>query len=252
MFYAFSNIGLSLSHRMKSNPLLLLLETATSVCSIALAEGDRILSIRTSVGEREHASMLTIYIQEVMKESGRDLSQLDAVVVSKGPGSYTGLRIGVATAKGICYSLDKPLIAIDTPLAMAYEFRHQRNNDFPSDSYLIPVIDARRMEVYGAAINLEMEYNQPIRAEVLQSDSFIEDKHANYFVFGDAAFKCKKVYESQSLVKVDTEYTHSAFGLLYPGLKAWNNQVFENMSDFEPYYLKEFVAKVKSAKTKTE
>lgn len=237
---------------MKTNPLLLLLETATSVCSIALAEGDSILSMRTSTEEREHASMLTIYIQEVMKESGKDLSQLDAVVVSKGPGSYTGLRIGVATAKGICYSLDKPLIAIDTPLSMAYEYKHQRNNDFTTNSFFIPVIDARRMEVYGASINMEMEYNQPIRAEVLQSDSFIEDKHANYFVFGDAAFKCKEVYESQSLVKVDTEYTHSAFGLLYPGLKAWKDRAFENISDFEPYYLKEFVAKVKAAKTKTE
>jgi tRNA threonylcarbamoyladenosine biosynthesis protein TsaB len=236
---------------MKSNPLLLLLETATSVCSIALAEGDRILSMRTSVGEREHASMLTIYIQEVMEESGKDLSQLDAVVVSKGPGSYTGLRIGVATAKGICFSLDKPLIAIDTPLAMAYEYKHQRNSDFPSNSFLIPVIDARRMEVYGAAINLEMEYNQPIRAEVLQSDSFIMDTQANYFIFGDAAFKCVEVYESQSLVKVDTKYRHSAFGLLYPGLKAWNEQAFEYISVFEPYYLKEFVAKVKSVKTKT-
>lgn len=237
---------------MKSNPLLLLLETATSVCSIALAEGDRILSIRTSVGEREHASMLTIYIQEVMNESGRDLSDVDAVVVSKGPGSYTGLRIGIATAKGICFSLDKSLIAIDTPLAMAYEYKHQRNNDFPSNSLMIPVIDARRMEVYGAAINMEMEYNQLIRAEVLHAESFLEEKQAHYFVFGDAAEKCKAVYESQSLVKVDTEYKHSAFGLLNPGLKAWNNQVFENISDFEPYYLKEFVAKVKSAKTKTK
>lgn len=237
---------------MKTDPLLLFLETATSVCSIALAEGDRILSIRTSVGEREHASMLTIYIQEVMNDSGRDLSDVDAVVVSKGPGSYTGLRIGVATAKGICFSLDKPLIAIDTPLAMAYEYRHQRNNDFPSNSYLIPVIDARRMEVYGAAFNLEMEYNQPIRAEVLSAESFLVDPHANYFVFGDAAFKCREVYESQSLVKVDTEYKHSAFGLLYPGLKAWKEQAFENISVFEPYYLKEFVAKVKSVKTKTE
>ncbi|MBK7964653.1 MAG: tRNA (adenosine(37)-N6)-threonylcarbamoyltransferase complex dimerization subunit type 1 TsaB [Bacteroidetes bacterium] len=237
---------------MKSNPLLLLLETATSVCSIALADGDRILSMRTSTEEREHASMLTIYIQEVMEESGKDLSQLDAVVVSKGPGSYTGLRIGVATAKGICFSLDKPLIAIDTPLAMAYEYLHQQKNEFSTNSYLIPVIDARRMEVYGAAINMEMEYNQPIRAEVLHEESFIGDPEAIYYVFGDAAEKCKAVYESQSLVKVDTEYKHSAFGLLYPGLKAWNDQAFENISVFEPYYLKEFVAKVKATKTKTE
>jgi tRNA threonylcarbamoyladenosine biosynthesis protein TsaB len=236
---------------MKSNPLLLLLETATGVCSVALTEGDCVLSIRTSAEEREHASMLTVYIQQVMDEAKKSLSDLDAVVVSKGPGSYTGLRIGVAAAKGICFSLDKPLIAIDTPLAMAYEYRHQRNNDFPAPSFFIPVIDARRMEVYGASINREMEYDQPIRAEVLSAESFIGDPDANYFVFGDAAEKCKAVYESQSLVKVDTEYEHSAFGLLYPGLKAWKAQAFENISVFEPYYLKEFVAKVKSEKTKT-
>jgi tRNA threonylcarbamoyladenosine biosynthesis protein TsaB len=237
---------------MKSNPLLLLLETATGVCSVALAEGQRVLSIRNNVTEREHASLLTVYIQQVMDEAGKNLSELDAIVISRGPGSYTGLRIGVATAKGICFSLDKPLIAIDTPLAMAYEYVHLHKDTLPENYFLVPVIDARRMEVYGATINHDMQYIEPIRAEILHSASFLATQEANYYVFGDAALKCKEVFECQSLVKVDTDYKLSAFGLLYPGLKAWNEQAFENISVFEPYYLKEFVAKVKAIKTKIE
>ena len=237
---------------MKENPLLLLLETATGVCSVALAQGSVVLSIRTSKEEREHASMLTVYIQQVMEEAEKNLAELDAIVISKGPGSYTGLRIGVATAKGICFSLDKPLIAIDTPLAMAYEYAHQHKDTLPKNYFLVPVIDARRMEVYGATINHDMQYVEPIRAEILHPSSFLGAENANYYVFGDAALKCKEVYESQSLVKVDTDYKLSALGLLYPGLKAWQQQAFENISDFEPYYLKEFVAKVKTVKTKVE
>ncbi|MBK9639397.1 MAG: tRNA (adenosine(37)-N6)-threonylcarbamoyltransferase complex dimerization subunit type 1 TsaB [Bacteroidetes bacterium] len=196
--------------------------------------------------------MLTIYIQQVMDEAGKSLTELDAIVISKGPGSYTGLRIGVATAKGICFSLDKPLIAIDTPLAMAYEYVHQHKDVLPNNYFLVPVIDARRMEVYGATINQEMQYVEPIRAEILHSTSFLASQEANYFVFGDAAFKCKEVYKCQSLVKVDTDYKLSALGLLYPGLEAWRQQTFENISGFEPYYLKEFVAKVKTVKTKID
>lgn len=237
---------------MKENPLLLLLETATGACSVALVEGQQVLSIRNNATEREHASMLTVYIQQVMDEAKKDLSELDAIVISKGPGSYTGLRIGVATAKGICFSLNKPLIAIDTLLAMAYEYAYQHKDTLPEKYFLVPVIDARRMEVYGATINHDMQYVEPIRAEILHSSSFLGLQNANYYVFGDAALKCKEVYESQSLVKVDTDYNLSAFGLLYPALKAWELQAFENLSVFEPYYLKEFVAKVKALKTKME
>lgn len=237
---------------MKENPLLLLLETATAVCSVVLVEGQKVLSLRNNATEREHASMLTVYIQQVMDEAGKSLSELDAIVISKGPGSYTGLRIGVATAKGICFSLDKPLIAIDTPLAMAYEYVHQHKDRLPESYFLVPVIDARRMEVYGATINHEMLYAEPIRAEILHPNSFLGVQNSNYYVFGDAAHKCMEVYESQTLVKVDTDYKLSALGLLYPGLKAWQEQSFENISVFEPYYLKEFVAKVKAVKSKME
>ncbi|MBL0096749.1 MAG: tRNA (adenosine(37)-N6)-threonylcarbamoyltransferase complex dimerization subunit type 1 TsaB [Bacteroidetes bacterium] len=230
---------------MLKKPLLLLLETATGVCSVALSEGERLLTIRTSKEEREHASMLAVYIQEVMTEVGRQLSEIDAVVVSKGPGSYTGLRIGIATAKGICFTLNKPLIAIDTPLAMASAYWHERKNELPAEAVLVPVIDARRMEVYGAALDMQLEYIEGIRAEVLTPDSFIREKLGPHFVFGDAAAKCVEVFKSESFVKVDTTYNLSALGLLYPGLLAFSQQKFEDIAYFEPHYLKEFVAKVK-------
>ena len=152
---------------MSKKPLLLLLETATGVCSVALSEGERMLAVRTSKEEREHASMLAVYIEEVMTEAGRQLSEIDALVVSKGPGSYTGLRIGIATAKGICFTLNKPLIAIDTPLAMASAYWHERKNELPAEAVMVPVIDARRMEVYGAALDMRLEYIEGIRAEAV-------------------------------------------------------------------------------------
>jgi len=227
-------------------PLLLLLETATSVCSVALTQGENVLAMRNSKEEREHASMLTVYIEQVMMEAEKELADLDAVVVSKGPGSYTGLRIGVATAKGLCFALEKPLIAIDTPLAMASEYFHLHKEELTKDSILVPVIDARRMEVYGAAITSEMKYVEEIRAEILHPGSFITSEKMNHVVFGDAAEKCIEVFKSQDMVKVDTVYTISALGLLYPGLTAWKVQNFEDIVYFEPYYLKEFVAKTKT------
>ena len=231
---------------MSDKPLLLLLETATGVCSVAISEGEQILAIRTSKEEREHAAMLAEYIRQVMEESGKLLKELNAVVVSKGPGSYTGLRIGVATAKGICFSLNKPLIAIDTPLAMTSCYMHSLNSVLPVNTVLVPMIDARRMEVYGAALDTSLNYLEPIRAEILSPVSFIQQQKQPHIIFGDAAQKTLEIYEGESFVKVDTAFNFSAQGLLQPGLLAYSRQQFENIAYFEPYYLKEFVAKVKS------
>jgi len=230
---------------MSKKPLLLLLETATGVCSVALSEGERLLSIRTSKEEREHAAMLAVYIQEVLSGAGMHMREIDAVVVSKGPGSYTGLRIGIATAKGICFTMNKPLIAIETPLAMASAYLDEYKNELPADAVLVPVIDARRMEVYGATLDVQLQYIEGIRAEVLTGDSFIRKQKGPHFIFGDAAAKCAEVFKSESYVKVDTSFNLSAQGLLYPGLLAFSQKKFEDIAYFEPYYLKEFVAKVK-------
>lgn len=227
-----------------SSPYLLCLETATGVCSVLLAQGTKVLAERTSTESREHAAMLAVYIDEVLKEAGLKASSLDAVVVSKGPGSYTGLRIGVATAKGICYTLQKKLIAIDTPLAMASCYRYHHPG-LEMNTVLMPMIDARRMEVYGAALDTSLQYLEPIRAEILTPGSFVQPLLRPHIVFGDAALKSVEVFKGQSFVKVDTDFNLSARGLLYPGLHAWSKGQFEDVAYFEPYYLKEFVAKGK-------
>ena len=229
-----------------NSPPLLYLETATGVCSVMVARGEEILAERTSTEEREHAAMLAVYIEDVLERAGVKAKDLDGVVVSKGPGSYTGLRIGVATAKGICYTLQKKLIAVDTPLSMASGYRME-HPDLPADAVLIPMIDARRMEVYGAALDLSLHYLEPIRAEILTPGSFIQTSDRHHFVFGDAAAKSMEVFKSQSFVKVDTQFNLSARGLLFPGLLSWSKEQFEDIAYFEPYYLKEFVAKVKQS-----
>lgn len=227
-----------------NEPLLLLLETATAVCSVVLSRGERMLASRTAPGEREHASVLAVYIREVTAEAGVSMEDIDGVVVSRGPGSYTGLRIGVATAKGICYALNKPLIAIDTPMAMASCYLARVDLSYNSCT-LVPVIDARRMEVYGAAMDAGLNYQQPIRAEILTPSSFITVPHSQHIIFGDAAMKCVDIYKGLPFVKVDTSFRLTAEGLLLPGLRAFREGRFEDPAYFEPFYLKEFIAKTK-------
>ena len=232
---------------MQTSPLLLLLETATAVCSVAVCRGTEILALQTSKMEREHASMLTVYIREVMALAGCNLRDLDAVVVSKGPGSYTGLRIGVAAAKGICFTLNKPLIAVDTHLAMAAQYNLEYGADLNVDDVLVPVIDARRMEVYGAALNRQLDYRVPVCAEVLHPGSFITDLSSRHVFFGDGAAKCTEIFSGNPLVRIDKHFNLSASGLLLPGNTAWLKREFADTAYFEPYYLKEFVAKLKSS-----
>jgi tRNA threonylcarbamoyladenosine biosynthesis protein TsaB len=232
---------------MQTSPLLLLLETATAVCSVAVCRGTEILALQTSKMEREHASMLTVYIREVMALAGFNLRDLDAVVVSKGPGSYTGLRIGVAAAKGICFTLNKPLIAVDTHLAMAAQYNLEYGADLNVDDVLVPVIDARRMEVYGAAFNRKLDYRVPVCAEVLHPGSFITDISSRHVFFGDGAAKCTEIFSGNPSVRIDKHFNLSASGLLLPSNTAWLKREFADTAYFEPYYLKEFVAKLKSS-----
>lgn len=226
---------------LKANPVILLLESATATCSVALARGEQILAQRNSFGERDHARMLAVFIQQCLDETGLQSADLDAVAVSRGPGSYTGLRIGVATAKGICFSLDIPLLAVDTSLsASAWYIQTHRGLD-PA-TVLVPVIDARRMEVYGAAVSMDGSYLEPVRAEVLHAGSFVTDPQKLHIVFGDAAAKCVDVYQGQSNVKVDTEFNLSACGLLkWAGLRFAHGDK-EDLAYFEPFYLKEYIA----------
>src|SRR6476661_4332435 len=146
--------------------LILLLETATSVCSVAVAEDGKLLAIHEESEKNIHATHLTLFIENVMQQAGRSLSDLDAIAVSMGPGSYTGLRIGVSTAKGLCYAMDKPLIGINTLESMAAVIANS------STSLYVPMIDARRMEVYTAVYDADLKEILPTQAMILDEQSF--------------------------------------------------------------------------------
>lgn len=227
---------------------MLLIETAMGLCSVALSSGEKIIQLIKADHEREHAAKLAVYVQQVMDQARFSFSDIDAVVVSKGPGSYTGLRIGVATAKGLCFSSDKPLIAVDTHRLMASCFVLDHPALAADGDVLVPVIDARREEVYGAALSISLDYLETVRAEVLRHGSFVGDPDRRYVVFGDAAKKCIPYFQGMENVRVDELYQPDARGLLGPALSSFAKGQFADVAYFEPFYLKEFVANI-SART---
>ncbi|MBR4804727.1 MAG: tRNA (adenosine(37)-N6)-threonylcarbamoyltransferase complex dimerization subunit type 1 TsaB [Bacteroidales bacterium] len=222
-------------------PNILLLETATPVCSVAIAENDKVVASRICAEPNAHSSKLAVFVDELAKEWGRGLSSLDAVCVSSGPGSYTGLRIGVSTAKGLCYALDKPLIAVETLQGMANLFLRQ-NKGF--DGFVCPMIDARRMEVYTAVFDREGNRMEPTTAEVIDVESF-----GGYLAKGDVAFvgdgaeKTREILGCHPNAVYGRPFDFSCEGLLDDALRRYENQEFEDVAYFEPFYLKDFVAK---------
>ncbi len=222
--------------------MILSIETSTKVCSVALSERSDILAYREDRSNSySHAELLNVFIHEVMKN--RDYGDLQAVAVSEGPGSYTGLRIGVSAAKGLAFALDIPVISVSTLRAMAQSVATQNG------SLLIPMIDARRMEVFCAGYNHLDEVVFPTRAEVLDESSFPEFKgfERGYF-FGDGAEKCKPILEPLGLEFKPGIYA-SAKDMAPVASAKFTRGEFVNLAYFEPYYLKDFVAgKPKKAK----
>lgn len=218
--------------------LILLIETATTTCSVALASGDQILALAEQNERNIHASHITLFIDEVMRQGKKAFNQLDAVAVSCGPGSYTGLRIGVSAAKGLCYALDIPLIAIDTLEAMAFGIAGKEN--YPEDILLCPMIDARRMEVYTAMYSSVLKPVYSAEARVLTDTAYDEVlNHHPLLLFGDGAEKTKPMYQHKSGVHYRS-FQNSAAHLLQPAIAKFAYKDFENLADFEPLYLKEF------------
>lgn len=221
--------------------LILQLETATTMCSVALASNGELLALKELNERNVHASQITLFIEEVMKAAGKTYKDLDAVSVSKGPGSYTGLRIGVSTAKGLCYGLDIPLISVDTLRAMAVGLL-EKYPDIHSKTLLCPMIDARRMEVYTALFDTDLNPVEAVSAKILDEQSF--DKYlANHQVifFGDGAGKCQPLYSNHPNYRFE-EFENSAAHLSTISLKKLVNGEIENMAYFEPFYLKDFIA----------
>jgi len=228
---------------------LLHIETATRVCSVALSENDRLIALRENDTEAySHSSLLTVYMEAVMKEAGISAGSLDAVAVSMGPGSYTGLRIGVSAAKGLCYGLDLPLIAVDTLEAMTYYCREQVSKHpaiLPVEAKEIiycPMIDARRMEVYTCLFDSGLGRIRDIEAVIVDADSFSDlPTNKTMLFFGDGAEKCKNIISRTPSFFLDG-ITTSASGLTAPVYKKFLQKDFVDTAYFEPFYLKDFVA----------
>jgi len=221
--------------------IILNIETSTIACSVALAINGEVVAIEESFVRNSHAENITIFSENVLKKAGLTFRELDAVAVSKGPGSYTGLRIGVSTAKGFCYSLDKPLIAIGTLKALSAGIISKIEN--PENYLFCPMIDARRMEVYSALFDHQLNEIRETEAKIIEADSFRDLLENQKIVFaGDGAEKCKTfLQENKNAVFID-ELLPSAKYLSKLSDKKFRNKIFENLAYFEPFYLKDFVA----------
>lgn len=223
--------------------MILCLETATPVCSVALNDGCCTIALRETEGQNAHSEKITIFIHEVMEVANIDYRQLDAVAVSQGPGSYTGLRIGVSTAKGICYAADLPLMAIDTLEAMAYGMKMKLGGQIADNDLLIPMIDARRMEVYASVFDAQMNRINDTAALVIDEHSFDDLCHDHHlWLFGDGAPKLNKLFENQPNIHIIDGFRPSAAYMLPLAEKALREQKFVDVAYFEPFYLKDFIA----------
>lgn len=220
-------------------PLILSLDTSTTTCSVALHQDGTLLGCYELFTERTSAAMLTTLIDNVVRHTNHELKQLDAIAVAKGPGSYTGLRIGVSTAKGLCFALDKPLLAINTLRAMTEQIR----KFYPADHVLCPMIDARRMEVYCAFYATDGGELQSTSAEIIDERSFAEWLVRGPVVFfGDGAAKCRAALgEHANAVFPQQAVTPSARTVGALAMPAFAEAQFENVATFEPFYLKEFM-----------
>ena len=215
---------------------ILHLETATKSCSVALSLNGEMVAISEVISaEYSHAENLTVFVKKVLDESQISLADLAAVSVSSGPGSYTGLRIGVSTSKGFCYALNIPLIAVDALHSLTQQalLRHPGKN-------LCAMIDARRMEVFSAIYNKSFEIIKPISADIIDEKSYSE--YGSFVYFGDGAEKLKNCWEDRDL-QSDLNIFSSAVGQITEAYRKFVAQEFEDVAYFEPFYLKDFVSK---------
>ena len=227
---------------------LILIETSTALCSAALAEDGVITSYRESSAPKAHASLTAVFIQEMLEEKGLTIADCDAVCVSKGPGSYTGLRVGVSTAKGLCFGSGKPLIAISTLDILVAQAQIPDNL-----KYIVPMVDARRMEVYAAVYEIAGQAGNDVRQITETAPAIIDEnsysdilERGKVLFIGDGAGKCADVIKHPNATFVQCWPKASA--MLEPAMKAYKEKRFEDVAYFEPFYLKEFVATVSKKK----
>ena len=213
---------------------ILNIETATKNCSVALAkDGQTILCKEIAEEGYSHAERLHVFIEEIIQEAGICFQDINAIAVSQGPGSYTGLRIGVSAAKGLCYALNIPLIAVDTLQVLALQAK-------VAEGLIVPMLDARRMEVYSAIFNAKLEKQRDVQAEIITENSFENSSETIYFV-GDCAEKCKTVLTQPNFVFLEEVKYPSAKEMSALSFSKFQNSDFEDVAYFEPYYLKDFM-----------
>lgn len=225
--------------------LILSIETGTDICSVALANNGELMALRESDEGRDHAKKVALFVDELLKETGVQPDDIDAIAVGKGPGSYTGLRIGVSFAKGLCYALNIPLIAIGSLDALTEVAREDYDAgilDIEEDEWaqarLCPMVDARRMEVYAQIFDNQGAALSEVVAEVVEEDSFKQwREEGKLVIFGNGAMKCCETLSDATYISV----APSARGIVALAEEAFKAERFEDLAYFEPFYLKDFI-----------
>lgn len=225
---------------------IILIETSTSLCSTALVEDGKVVCERISDEPRAHASKTALFVSEMLSEKGLKVSDCDAVAVSKGPGSYTGLRVGVSTAKGLCFGAGIPMISVGTLDTLVWQALD--GNMLPEGCrYIIPMIDARRMEVYTGIFTPDGKQISPTVAQIIDADSFKDQLAEGPVLFiGDGADKCKDTLTSPNARLI--QCCPKAASMMHPAIDALEAKMFEDVAYFEPFYLKEFITTVSKKK----
>ncbi len=220
--------------------LILAIETTTKNCSVAIFDNSKLITcVEENSSAYLHAEKLTLFIEKIIKDSNLSLKHIDGIALSKGPGSYTGLRIGTSTAKGLCYALDIPLMAISTLKVMA--FAMSNIEDYP---LYCPMIDARRMEVFASIYDKNNNEVRGIRADVVDDYTYKDFLKDKILFFGDGALKCKPIINNSNAYFIDG-VSPSAKDMGMLAIDKFVNKDFEDVAYFEPYYLKDFIAGVK-------
>ena len=228
---------------MAAMATILHLETATTNCSVSISKDSKMLVLKeNNAANYSHSEQLHVFIKEALKEASLSFSDLDAVAISKGPGSYTGLRIGVSAAKGICFSLDIPLISVPTLQGMARQIK------LKPGELVIPVLDARRMEVYSCVYDAVYKEVRETRAEIIDEESFSEYiSESKVYVVGNGAEKIKGALRHPNFI-FNTDVVPSAKEMVPIAFEKYLSNQFEDVAYFEPYYLKDFVLQQKKKK----
>lgn len=220
---------------------ILSIDTSTKACSVAIHNDGVLVASRFLLEDKSHSVKLLSLVQEVLKESKMALKDLSGIAISKGPGSYTGLRIGVSTVKGLCYAADLPLLSVGSLELMANGVK----KTVSEDALLCPMIDARRMEVYCTVYDTDLNIVNPIEAKIIDETSFANElRDQSIYFFGDGSAKCKETFRNHSKAKFVDDIHPNAEWMGDLVFDKYKKAEFEDLAYFEPYYLKDFVATI--------